>query len=456
MYSLYQKTWEKKQVDIFSANFFEMNTSDDEEKKDNDRDPMAEKDVMASSIELLPIGEELSHSVTYLTETMTACNNEASPAVYYVPKMGSSTVENDSTGEPKYLTDRKQDISDSPKVKHMQKIDDNSGTNTTSKSTAYESSDIGNEAGNSELERIHDQNLAPLQRDFLYDGNDERRKAQRSLFGLECTAHVCLITKHKIDIQEEEIKRLQEKLKRYKDIFHHNNFIYNMLAATADECIFSDNRTTTTNYKEKTYADLMGPWDIPFHIDVHSDDGSDEESEITFAQHPCKMSESFQSRRHCPVDDDGALPLVQPQEKTGLFTGRTALQRRYHDQQPPSCQKQVPSQFPNTEKNGKQTIGEREPRAQRMCVIITRKYCRQKAWYSGQIHPEKGCPHGIGTLLFSNSDRYIGEMSYGEMTGKGTYYFRKKQQVFRGDFFRNTFVGNQQLREKEKKQRPAN
>ena len=40
--------------------------------------------------------------------------------------------------------------------------------------------------------------------------------------------------------------------------------------------------------------------------------------------------------------------------------------------------------------------------------------------YKGSIYKLK--KHGVGKLFLKNGDKYVGGFSYGEITGRGTYY----------------------------------
>lgn len=71
------------------------------------------------------------------------------------------------------------------------------------------------------------------------------------------------------------------------------------------------------------------------------------------------------------------------------------------------------------------------------------KICFRKAGlegsYTGPLD-EDGKPHGVGTIRFSNGDTFLGEMTHGKMSGKGTLY-TKDRGIFRGQFLNNKYVG---------------
>jgi hypothetical protein len=71
------------------------------------------------------------------------------------------------------------------------------------------------------------------------------------------------------------------------------------------------------------------------------------------------------------------------------------------------------------------------------------KICFKKAGLEGMYTGPlvNGLPHGVGTIRFTNGDTYLGEMTHGKMSGKGTLYTKSKG-IFRGCFENNKFVGD--------------
>jgi hypothetical protein len=276
---------------------------------------------------------------------------------------------------------------------------------------------------------------------------DKLSELSDPLLEAKCTSKTCLVREEKIQQQEEQIQMLKYNVQQYKDRLQRYSTSQNDQISSVEH-EETDFGTAMTTHKEKTYADMIGPW-VPLHVEIPSDDESDEESEITFAQHPCKMSESFLGSRRCLVDDDGALPLTRlnrDEEGRSTYTGKP-LQRNNTKTSSRSPKTNNRRKLPraNVENPEKRILSNGlDDRVQRMRVVVERKYCRQKALYSGMLHPQSGCPHGVGTLQFIESgDRYIGEVEYGEMHGKGSYYFSKRRKIFRGNFVHNTFIGEE-------------
>ena len=51
----------------------------------------------------------------------------------------------------------------------------------------------------------------------------------------------------------------------------------------------------------------------------------------------------------------------------------------------------------------------------------------QNLWYSlstyyfGDLHLERGIPHGYGTIMWANGDRFYGYFDLGDIIGRGTF-----------------------------------
>jgi hypothetical protein len=65
----------------------------------------------------------------------------------------------------------------------------------------------------------------------------------------------------------------------------------------------------------------------------------------------------------------------------------------------------------------------------------------EPAWYLGTVDEADGLPHGTGTIKFSNGDKYFGEVKHGEMHGHGTLYCSVSNQMKRGRFGHDVFLG---------------
>ncbi|CAB9510696.1 expressed unknown protein [Seminavis robusta] len=472
-------------VDIFSEDFFA------EDPFGDDVFPYTES-FSALSLELFTVEENLSHT----NEALSVATTEKEGGSVYTSSTPNSyrtcqanLVENSLENTDVEGQDRLPGDSDTIKALAFSVIHaDDSGTNTTCRSTDYESTDHTTPNAQSAPSSVDDPDQHP-------PGAVHR----------ECMAASCVIRTLTIKHQEEQIRFLRQKLQEYADLCARHNIGQDLLSNNRAVAVPSnvngndDNATARTNYEDKTYTDLLGPWDIPFHVeiqqqkgataDTNSNNNDDDYSGVTFAQHPSKTRDAVPRIRPCPTDDDDTLPVIRPFLNRSKWTPKTSrrslsqtssngginhpatpqsrhsstradLRPRWTSQaghsphfdraalQLPSLEETPPArvhciegeQHSNREKDKDQV--QDESRVRCMTVVIERKYGRQKALYSGTIHPESGCPHGAGTLQFlKTGDVYIGEIAYGEMHGKGTYCYRKGNQMFRGDFVRNTFVG---------------
>ena len=67
--------------------------------------------------------------------------------------------------------------------------------------------------------------------------------------------------------------------------------------------------------------------------------------------------------------------------------------------------------------------GRLEHRLRAPCAIRIPRHL----WYSlstfyyGDLHLDMGIPHGYGTILWSNGERFYGLFDYGDIVGAGTY-----------------------------------
>ena len=142
----------------------------------------------------------------------------------------------------------------------------------------------------------------------------------------ECSNSACLLLRQTVRQQEEQICFLRRKLQEYADICKLHDIGHDILGDTSSqvpgyditthkeaETVDSIDLPAKTVYEETTYKDMMGPWDIPFHVELLEPKGSfGEYSGITFAQHPSKVDTTDARRlRPCPTDDDDALPVVR-------------------------------------------------------------------------------------------------------------------------------------------------
>ena len=420
MYALYQKARQTANVDIYSANLFDLYPTDEER---------SECSIFQPTLSLRPIEEDLSYYNDHQIMRGSDAIGKNESTIYFATK---STPQNAQVAD--------EPLKDNSQEKEIvQKSDE---TQTTCRSTVYGSSIInGGSSGAEEAvdasssEHLSHTSQSPSSwHEELGRGEEEDKPHHEICMDHNCTTKVCRAREEKIQNQEDQIQLLKYKLQQYKEKLNQQQ-MYGPLNFEKDAR--TDNGTAMTTHKEKTYADMMGPWDIPFHVEIlPTGDDSDEESEITFAQHPCKMSESFVGSRRCSADDDGALPVTRKYtDETGTSNGKlqsktkhkgTPSQTSKRKKQLSSCPKKSGDQEPSPQHK------DSEKRVQRMRVVVERKYCLQKAWYSGTVHHQSGIPHGTGSLQFIESkDRYIGEIAYGEMHGRGTYYFAKKQKIFR-------------------------
>ena len=334
---------------------------------------------------------------------------------------------------------------------------DDSGTHTTCRSTDNE-----NQSSQSSLQE--DTNA------ILPDNINQMASAN------ECSDPSCILLRRTLQQQEEQICFLRRKLQEYANLCERYDIGRDILGTTTREndkvldTIHSG--TARTTYEETTYKDMMGPWDIPFHVELlEPKDSFGEYSGITFAQHPSKVDTTVHRIRSCPTDDDDALPVLRTKytkksTKRKSKATKPRQSRQYTNNTPLAIERlwhRVYSSESNhhkecTDTNTKEpdvalldtttTVHEDKPtkvpdkRVKSMPVVLERKYGRQKALYSGTVHPTSGCPHGAGTFQFvASGDVYIGDVAYGEMHGRGTYCHRKTNKLFRGDFSRNSFVG---------------
>jgi len=282
----------------------------------------------------------------------------------------------------------------------------------------------------------------------------------------------CEIYQQTIKEQEQQICFLRRKLQEYADLCSHYNIGQHILINSKGAVHSTGSRTAQTAFEDKTYAELMGPWDIPFHVELIKQNFSQDTAEysgITFAQHPSKAPRSMQRIPPCPTDDDDALPVTRGfhrkpprRDNSGSresFKMEILMDHHRIDELSPEGKThlsmhlgKVSSQLSSNsgmkvgEGTGQQVTGgsnvhfTKHRNVQCMTVVVERKYGRQKAHYSGTV--KDGIPHGVGTLQFLQSgDVYIGEIAYGEMQGKGAYCHAKDNKVFRGIFERNSFVG---------------
>jgi hypothetical protein len=466
-------------VDIFSADFFA-------------EDPFGEshnhaETFEALSLDLYTVEEDLSHVNTLHPKRFseqgvdsTRSNSLLVPpsSVAFVGDIVSDSGPNDHVQHPK----EGHEPQDHKGITfaNMQELD--SETQATCRSTDFDS--IPNATSTrSSLE--HDKS-----RPLMYGGNDRSS---------ECMSASCAIQRLILKQQEEQIRFLRSRLQQYADLCARYSIGEDLLPKAEDygtRQTSSNDGTTRTNYEDRTYEDLMGPWDIPFHVEVLQGgviENSDEYSGITFAQHPSKSIDTVPKLRSCRTDDDDTLPVIRPYLNRSKGAPRNFVQGRHSDlssskltpSRPPTselyylearpqlpssrhsrskdirCKKQSSDmdkamlRLPSLDEScptgttheqltiEKETV-DNESRVNNMSVVIDRKYGRQKALYSGTIHPNSGCPHGMGTLRFVDlGDVYIGEIAYGEMHGFGAYWHRKTHKLFRGRYHRNSFVGKQ-------------
>ena len=322
----------------------------------------------------------------------------------------------------------------------------------------------------------------------------------------DCLNSACHLLRQTVRQQEEQICFLRRKLQEYADICQLHDIGHDILGDTSSQVPGYDSMThreaqavdsidlpAKTVYEETTYKDMMGPWDIPFHVELLEPKGSfGEYSGITFAQHPSKVDTTTVHRiRSCPTDDDDALPVVRtshyyhsnktdrpaparkpvpPQEANRMTQSTKPLRDHMSNASPLAVERlmkriysptkhhppikstqnnEPPVSIPtkqfgaSTNETGHKHIDEdAEKHVMAMPVVLERKYGKQQALFSGTVHPTSGCPHGSGSFQFIKSgDVYIGDVAYGEMHGRGTYCHRKSNKLFRGDFSRNSFVG---------------
>ena len=460
-------------VDIYSADFFAEDPFGECFSPGETFEPLC--------LELYTVEEDVGHMNTFMTESpiglMTSSTLLADPSLPAV--IAGSDAE--PHGNLQHVKETPEAAPLDKSIPCVSRQEADSETQTTCRSTDYDS--VPNVA--STRSSSVDQDQQPPCR----NAEDERQR--------ECQSAKCFLQRLTLVQQEEQIRFLRSKLQQYADLCAQYNIGQDLfpqkteavpIKPTIEEC------TAWTNYEVRTYADLMGPWDIPFHVEVTQEeaaDNSDDYSGITFAQHPSKTRDSAPTLRRCPTDDDDTLPVIRPYFNRSKWTQRSSQQKKGPDL---IANKRTPSIHSTTSEVGsrlekfssdlsgskesrqKQRIGEgpgnikkilRQPslgemqqfgsnkeqritprekediegRVKRMSVFIERKYGRQRALYSGTIHSVSGCPHGMGILRYVKSgDIYIGEIAYGEMHGFGAYCHRKTNRLFRGTFHRNSFV----------------
>ena len=68
--------------------------------------------------------------------------------------------------------------------------------------------------------------------------------------------------------------------------------------------------------------------------------------------------------------------------------------------------------------------------------------------YDGDVYCEGTCPHGFGTIIWSNGEQYEGQWEYGEMHGYGVYVYRlpNDAQVYQGEFKHGLLQGHGKMR----------
>ena len=68
--------------------------------------------------------------------------------------------------------------------------------------------------------------------------------------------------------------------------------------------------------------------------------------------------------------------------------------------------------------------------------------------YDGDVYCEGTCPHGFGTIIWSNGEQYEGQWEYGEMHGYGVYVYRwpNDAQVYQGEFKHGLLQGRGKMR----------
>jgi hypothetical protein len=436
-------------VDIFSADFFA-------------EDPFGESYTPGETFEALSLGlytveEDISHVHHYERSSEHAedspCNNSISAPSSSAVFIGDISSDSEPNEHAEYCKE-------GPELPEGA----DSETQTTCRSTDFDS--VPNAA--STRSSIEHGPLHPL----TYAANDRPS---------ECKSANCVMQRLTLLQQEEQIRFLRFKLQQYADLCARYSIGEDLLSHEEDFVTMqtsSDKGTARTNYEDRTYQDLMGPWDIPFHVEVLQEgvtENNDEYSGITFAQHPSKAIDNVPKLRPCPTDDDDTLPLIRPYLNRSKWTPRGSEQRLdphlsssnwtpsrtsdprvrssrdYPETRPerpssrelsskdirgrrhssgmsnamlrlPSLDESCPTGTIQDQGTIEKETVEMESRVNSMTVIIDRKYGRQKALYSGTIHPDSGCPHGMGTLRFCDSgDVYIGEIAYGEMHGFGTY-----------------------------------
>lgn len=75
-------------------------------------------------------------------------------------------------------------------------------------------------------------------------------------------------------------------------------------------------------------------------------------------------------------------------------------------------------------------------------LTATTLYARKDQWSGGRISVSdfKKVPHGDGTMIYGNGDKFVGEMDYGERA-KGTFTSKNGMSVYRGPFFSDKYDG---------------
>lgn len=381
------------------------------------------------------------------------------------------------------------------------------------------------------------------------------QETQEGVVGSSLPLYTETEQRERIHRQEVQIHYLRHKLEQYANVCNQHNIGQDLLSRASRDYNNDDDDDDgdgdlESSYRERTYAQHMGPWDIPFHVAIEGgygkqdnadpratkmgDQNDDECSGVTMAQHPCRWNQAavqlVDEIAYCPTDEqlpssvDGAeedqLPIKQahyhytsyplspcrrpPTLKTvngqnsgpapesppcpvspvvsksvswsepltpssrGDFSALT--DDSYRDMEVTMTRGESdhvrfrtdllkhPIVAKNWHENGlgsdddnykyprnaRVDPGDDRPnRVRRMKVTVRRKYCQQKAMYSGALDPRTGNPHGLGTLHFLTSgDLYMGDIVQGQMHGRGTYCYRKQRKIFRGDFVNNSFVGD--------------
>jgi len=438
-------------VDSDSDSDIYLDDDNDGDKNDDENDSHSDND----DFDKIPKSDESSIELGEGEDTSSLCFDTDGGEDGKLENLPNSTGSHD-----KHLYFEKAHISSISK-NAMCFVDDDSGTRTTCRSTDNENQ--SSQFSMPENEQMHvSANVQYVDPESYPVPHSQNVRPMET-----CSNPACLLLRSTVRQQEEQIHFLRRKLQEYADICEMHNIGQYILGHVGEgegsEAI--DSGTTRTTYKEKTYTELMGPWDIPFHVAIVAPKGSFGEcSGITFAQHPSKLDTEVHRIRPSPTDDDDALPVVRTQytnihrkqlssaKSGGPTTNEQSVQRvsssadNFLRNEFSSILKAIEGSPEDNRRPGiegrRRQEGKSKLSVKAMPVVLKRKYGRQKALYSGTLDPTSGCPHGSGSLRFLLSgDVYIGQVAFGEMHGFGTYYHRKSHRLFKGHYSRNSFMG---------------